>query len=216
MQIEVWSDVVCPWCYIGKRRLEQALARFEHRDEVEVVWRSFQLDPSYPKDASEPVYQALARKFGGTVEDARQLTGRVSALAAQVGLTYDFDRAVMGNTFDAHRLTQLARARGLGEQAHERLLRAHFAEGEALADTGTLVRLGADIGLPEEESRPVLAGDGWARAVEDDLATARMLGINAVPFFVLDRTYGISGAQPLEVFMTTLRTAHDHAAETAR
>jgi predicted DsbA family dithiol-disulfide isomerase len=159
------------------------------------------------------VYQALARKFGGSVEDARQLTGRVSALAAREGLDYDFDRAVMGNTFDAHRLTQLARARGLGEQAHERLLRAHFVEGEALADTETLVRLGGDIGAPEEESRAMLAGDAYAQAVADDLAAAGKLGINAVPFFALDRTYGISGAQPLEVFTTSLRTAHEHAAE---
>lgn len=208
MLIEVWSDVVCPWCYIGKRRLEGALASFEHADEVEVLWRSFQLDPSYPKGDRQPVYEALAAKTGGSPAQVRAMTGQVTALAAEEGLAYDFDRATMVNTFDAHRLTHLARAHAQGDQMHERLMRAQLIEGEALDDPETLVRLGAEVGVPADETRRMLAGDDYVQDVEDDVSQARMLGVTGVPFFVLDRTYGISGAQPVEAMLSALRTAH--------
>lgn len=215
MIVEVWSDIVCPWCYLGKRRLERALRQFEHADEVEVVWRSYQLDPSHPKDRPEPVYESLAKKFGGSTAQLRAMTDRVKGLAAEEGLSYDFDRAIAVNTFDSHRIIHLAQSHGLGPQAHERLMRAHLVEGETL-DTATLVRLVGELGVPADEARRVLDGAEFTAAVEDDIREARALGANGVPFFVLDRTYGVSGAQPVDVFLTALRTAHDHAGAPAR
>lgn len=208
MLIEVWSDVVCPWCYLGKRRLERAIAGFGHKAEVEVVWRSFQLDPSHPKGVRQPVYQALAAKFDSPVDQVRAMTERVKGLAAQEGLEYDFDRALSVNTFDAHRMTQLAKAYGLGGEMHERLLRAHLVEGEAVDDADTLVRLGAEVGVPAGQARQMLAGDGYAAEVAEDIRAARSLGVTGVPFFALDRKHGIAGAQPVEAFVAALRTAH--------
>lgn len=209
MQIEIWSDVVCPWCYIGKRRLEKALTQSEMVDEVEVVWRSFQLDPAHLKGVREPVYEHLAKKIGGSAAQVRAMTDRVKALGAEEGLAYDFDRAVSVNTFDAHRLTHLAKAHGLGGAMHERLLGAHLCDGELVDDTDTLIRLGAEVGVPADEARQVLAGDTYTREVEEDIRQARMIGVNGVPFFVLDRRYGISGAQPVEAFLSALRKVRD-------
>lgn len=207
LQLEVWSDVICPWCYIGKRRLERALERFEHAAEVEVVWRSFQLDPAYPAGLGQDVSDVLAAKFGASPEQVKSMTDRVSELAAAEGLVYALERSKMANTYDAHRLTQLARDRGLGGEMHERLLRAHLAEGEQLDDAETLVRLGAETGVPAEQTRRLLASDDYADAVEADLAEARRLGVSGVPFFVLDRRFALSGAQAAEVFLGALRTA---------
>jgi predicted DsbA family dithiol-disulfide isomerase len=209
MRLEVWSDVICPWCYIGRRRLDKALAAYDHADEVEVVvvWRSFQLDPAFPKGAPQGTYEMLAGKMGCSLEQARSMTERVAALAAQEGLEYDFDRARVVNTFDAHRLTHLAHTRGLGGAMHERLMRANLIEGETLDDHETLVRLGAEVGLEDADARRVLAGDEYAADVDEDAREARALGVTGVPFFVLDRTYGVSGAQPVETFLETLRTA---------
>jgi predicted DsbA family dithiol-disulfide isomerase len=216
MLIEVWSDIVCPWCYIGKRRLESALADFEHADETTVVWRSFQLDPSYPKGRRQPVYEALAAKTGGSPAQVRAMTGQVAALAEKEGLTYDFDRAVMVNTFDAHRLTHLAAAHGLGGQMHERLMRAQLIEGGTLDDAETLVRLAAEVGVPADEARRTLDGDRYTQEVEEDIRQARLLGATGVPFFVLDRAYGVSGAQPVETFLSALRTAHERTSANSR
>lgn len=211
MRVEVWSDVVCPWCYLGKRRLETALAGFEYADQVEVVWRSFQLDPAHPKGARQPVYEVIAAKTGGSMAQVRAMTAQVTALAAEEGLSYDLEGATMANTFDAHRLTHLARAHGLGARTHERLMRAQLIEGEVLDDAETLLRLGTEVGLPPEETRRVLAGDAYAEDVADDIREAQALGANGVPFFVLDRRYGLSGAQPVETFREALRTAHQAA-----
>lgn len=211
MRVEVWSDVVCPWCYLGKRRLERALAGFDHAGEVDVVWRSFQLDPAHRKGLRQPVYEMLAQKFGGTTAQARAMTERVKGLAAAEGLAYDFDRAVVVNTFDAHRLTHLAKAHGLGGEMHERLMHAHFVDGEILDDVDALARLAAEVGVPAAEARRVLAGDEYAVDMEKDIHEARMLGVNGVPFFALDRTYGVSGAQSVEAFLAALRTAYEHA-----
>jgi predicted DsbA family dithiol-disulfide isomerase len=216
VRVEVWSDVVCPWCYIGKRRLERALEGFEHAGEVEVEWRSFQLDPSHPKGVRQPVYESLAQKTGGSTAQVRAMTDRVKALGAEEGLEYDFENAISVNTFDAHRLTHLAKAHGLGAETHERLMRAQLIEGETLDDVETLVRLGAEVGVPADEARRVLAGDDHTRDVEEDIREARMLGANGVPFFVLDRTYGVSGAQPVEMFLSALRTAYEHEGTPAR
>jgi predicted DsbA family dithiol-disulfide isomerase len=214
--IEVWSDVVCPWCYIGKRRLEKALAEFPHAAEVEVVWRSFQLDPSYPKGERTSTYEYLAKKFGGSPQQAKGMTGQVKAVAAGEGLAFDFDRARVVNTYDAHRVTHLANAHGLGPQAHERFLHAHFVEGATLNDPDTLAGLAAEVGVPEAEVRKVLAGDQYSDEVDADIRDARTLGASGVPFFVLDRAFGVSGAQPVETFLSALQRAHDHAAASAR
>ncbi|HJE60138.1 MAG TPA: DsbA family oxidoreductase [Nocardiopsis listeri] len=208
MRIEVWSDIVCPWCYIGKRRLERALADFEHADEVEVLWRSFQLDPTFPQGVSEPVYDSLAKKMNAPREQVQAMTEQVQQVAAQEGLRYDFAGGVMVNTFDAHRLTHLAREHGLGDAAHERLMNAQLVQGRVLNDVDTLVELAGEIGLETERARTVLEGDEYADQVRADIDDARRLGATGVPFFVLDRALGISGAQPLEVFSAALEKAH--------
>ena len=208
--VEIWSDIVCPWCYIGKRRLETALGAFEHADDVELVWRSFQLDPSVPRGTTEPVYDSLAKKFGGSKDQVKAMTAQVAEIAEAEGLHYDFARAVNLNTFDAHRLIHLAKAHDLGALAHERLMRANLIEGETL-DTPTLVRLGAELGVPAEAAQRVLAGDDYTADVEDDIRQARLYGASGVPFFVLNQAYGVSGAQSAEVFLQALRTAYEAA-----
>ena len=212
MKVEIWSDVVCPWCYIGKRRFEAALARFEAADTVEVTWRSFQLNPDYPVGSHETHDAYLAHKLGVTPAQVEQLNERVVALAAAEGLDYHFETYVTVNTFDAHRVTHLAKALGLGLPIHERFLRAQLVEGEILDDPDTLVRLAADIGVPEAETRRVLASDVYAAEVRADIEEARAIGVNGVPFFVLDRRYGISGAQPAELFLEALQAAQRDAA----
>ncbi|OHV35530.1 disulfide bond formation protein DsbA [Parafrankia soli] len=207
MKVEVWSDIVCPWCYIGKRRLEKALTRYERADEVEVIWRSFQLDPTQPRGENIPTSEMLARKYGVTPPEAKAMNDRVSALAAEEGLTYHLDRAVTANTFDAHRLIHFAAAHNLAGATQERLMRATLTDGAAVDDTDTLVRLATEAGLPADRTREVLDGDAHADDVHDDIRQARALGISGVPFYAVDRTYGISGAQPVETILDTLRRA---------
>jgi predicted DsbA family dithiol-disulfide isomerase len=205
VKIEIWSDVVCPWCYIGKRRLERALAAFPHADEVEIVWRSFQLNPDAPQHAV-PTRQYLAARFG---PQASQMAERVAAIAKEEGLDFDNEHALTVNTFDVHRLLHLAHDEGGQDQAKERLLRAHFMEGADLSDPDTLVALMRDAGVSEDKTRAALSNpDEYAKDVERDIEEARMLGASGVPFFVIDRKYGISGAQPVEVFSQALSTAH--------
>jgi predicted DsbA family dithiol-disulfide isomerase len=207
MKIEVWSDIVCPWCYIGKRRLEGALARFAHRDAVEVVWRSFELDPSAPARRELKPIEHLASKYGMSVEQAQAAQGRVSAQAAQEGLEYHLENAQSGNTFDGHRLIHLAAQHGLQDAAKERLMKAYFTEGEPIGERDTLVRLAVDIGLVADETRRVLDSEQYADDVRADEQEARALGINGVPFFVLDRRYGVSGAQPSDLLLQALDQA---------
>ena len=205
MKIEIWSDVVCPWCYIGKRRLEHALNEFEHADEVTVAWRSFQLNPDTPVGTAVPTAQYLTQRFG---PQASQMTGRVADMARAEGLDFDFDAALTVNTLDAHRLLHLAAGLGVGDAAKERLLRAHFTEGADLSDPGTLVRLAGEAGVDTDRAREVLAGTEYADAVRADIELAQGFGASGVPFFVIDRKYGISGAQPAEAFLNALRTAY--------
>jgi predicted DsbA family dithiol-disulfide isomerase len=211
VKIEIWSDVVCPWCYIGKRRLERALGEFEHADEVEVSWRSFQLNPDARPGTAVPTLDYLASRFG---PQARAMTARVAELGQAEGLNLDFSSSLTVNTLEAHRLLHLAAELGIGDAAKERLLRAHFTEGADLSDHDTLTRLLAEAGADEARVREVLAGTEYADAVRDDIATARQLGASGVPFFVIDRAYGISGAQSAETFLHALRTAY--AAEDAQ
>jgi predicted DsbA family dithiol-disulfide isomerase len=207
MQVEIWSDVVCPWCYIGKRRVESALGRFEHRDDVEVVWRSFELDPTTPRHRSGDLAEHLSGKYGIGVAQARQLQERVTAVAAAEGLDYRFHLAQPTNSFDAHRLIHFARRYSLQDAMKERLLRAYFTEGRNIADLETLVELASDVGLASDEVRSMLTSGELADDVRADQQEARTLGISGVPFFVFGRTYGVSGAQPADVMLDALRTA---------
>jgi predicted DsbA family dithiol-disulfide isomerase len=212
VQVEIWSDVVCPWCAIGKRRFETALAGFEHRDEVDVRYRSFELDPTTPRTVEGPpagtATQRLADKYGVPLAQAEAMQQRVVDQAAGEGLDFRFDKARPGNTVDAHRLLHLAADGGRQAELKERLLLAYFTEGEPIGDVDTLVRLAGQAGLDQDEARSVLESDKYLADVREDQATARAFGISGVPFFVLDRKFGVSGAQPAEVLLDALRQAY--------
>ena len=209
MHVEIWSDIACPWCYVGKRRFETALAGFEHRDAVEVTWRSFELDPEAPADRGMPIAELLASKYGMSVEEAHARHAQLTGVAAADGLHFRFDRVRSGNTFDAHRLTHLAAAHGLQDAMEERLMRAYQGEGELMSDHAALARLGGEVGLPAAEVEELLAGDRFADAVRDDERTGAALGIQGVPFFVVDRRLGASGAQPPELLGQMLQRGWD-------
>jgi predicted DsbA family dithiol-disulfide isomerase len=205
VDVEIWSDVACPWCYVGKRRFEAALERFEHRDEVHVSWRSFELDPEAPSEREGNRAERLAAKYGMTVEQAREAEQRLTAVAAEEGLNFRFDVARSGSTFDAHRIVHLAAEHGLEDTMKERLLRGYFTEGELMADHDTLARLAVEVGLDEREARETLAGDRFAEQVRADERTAAGLGIAAVPTFVVERKLGVSGAQSPDALLELLR-----------
>ena len=207
MKIEIWSDVVCPWCYIGKRRFEKALAQFPHRDAVTITWRSFELDPNAAQSSQDSLTELLAHKYGTTIEQAAKMNARVSALAAAEGLDYHLDQAKPSNTFDAHRLIHLAASKGVQGAVKERLMRAYFTDGLPIGDAETLARVVAEAGLDAGEARATLASDDFAEEVRADEERAEALGISGVPFFVIDGRYGVSGAQPPEVILNALQTA---------
>jgi predicted DsbA family dithiol-disulfide isomerase len=210
MQVEIWSDVVCPWCYIGKRRFESALASFEHEDEVEVVWRSFELDPRAPQERTGDYASRLAKKYGMSEDRAMASLHHMTDVAAEEGLEFDFARTRAGNTFDAHRVLHLALERGGPEvqgAAKERFLQAYFTEGEAIGDPDVLVRLAGEAGLDEADVKDALAGDAYAEHVRADESAAEELGISGVPFFLVDRKFAVSGAQSVEVFTRALERA---------
>ncbi|MGY1632651.1 DsbA family oxidoreductase [Geodermatophilus sp. SYSU D01186] len=207
VRIEVWSDVVCPWCYIGKRRLETALERFPHRDQVEVVWRSYQLDPTAPEGETHPTLPALAAKYGRSEEEMRASMRHVEETAAAEGLQYSLADGVSGNTRLAHELIHLAAEHGLQGQMKERLLHAHFEEARSVFDVDSLVPLAVEVGLDEAEVRAALADSRHRHAVAQDARTAQALGATGVPFFVVDRKYGAAGAQPAELLLQVLERA---------
>jgi predicted DsbA family dithiol-disulfide isomerase len=205
VEIEIWSDVVCPWCYIGKHRFERALSEFEHADEVSVTWRSFQLNPDMPAGKAVPTVDYLARRFG---PDAQAMVSRMAGLGAAEGIALDYESSLAVNTLDAHRTLHLAAELGVASAAEERLFRAHFAEGADLSNPDTLATLLGEVEVPAERVRAVVAGTEYADAVQADIEEARALGVTGVPFFVLDRKYGVSGAQPTELFLAALRQTH--------
>jgi predicted DsbA family dithiol-disulfide isomerase len=207
VNVEIWSDVVCPWCYIGKRRFEAALAQFPHRDAVNIVWRSFELDPTAPKQYSGTLNEMLAEKMRTTTERAAAMNDRVINLAAGEGLDYHLDRAHPGNTFAAHRLLHLAKERGLQDAAKERLMHGYFTEGMPVGDGEALVSALAEVGVDADEARAVLASDEYTNEVVADEQRAAAFGIHGVPFVAIDEKYGVSGAQPAEVFLQALNTA---------
>jgi predicted DsbA family dithiol-disulfide isomerase len=207
LKVEIWSDIACPWCYVGKRRFEAALANFEHRDDVEVTWRSFELDPSAPREREGDRVEHLAKKYGTTREQAHQMHEQMTGVAAGEGLEFRFDIARDGNMFDAHRMVHLAAAHGLQDAMKERLFRAYLGEGQVMSDPAVLERLALEVGVPEDEVRDVLATDRYAADVRADEQLASSLGITAVPFFVVDRAIAASGAQPPELLRELLDRA---------
>lgn len=204
MKIEIWSDVMCPFCYIGKRRFEDALQQFEHHTEVEIEWKSFQLNPTMQTEPNLNINQYLADRKGWTVDYARQISDQVTEMAAQVGLKYNFSKAIVANSFNAHRLSHLAKKHGLGDPLEEALFKAYFTDGKNIDDKKTLGELGIAIGLKADQVEQTLDSNDFADAVKQDIAEAQYLGIQSVPFYVLNDKFGISGAQSVPVFSETL------------
>jgi predicted DsbA family dithiol-disulfide isomerase len=216
MRIDIWSDVVCPWCYLGKRRLERALEAFDDRADVEMVHRSFQLDPTRPKGQTQNRREMLMSKYRLTAAQVRDLDERMERTAAADGLEYHLGDGMTGNTFDAHRLLHLAAERGAHDATIERFYRAYFTEGRSLFDDDSLTLLAVESGLDAADVARVLAGDDYAAAVAADIREAQALGANGVPFFVFDRRFGVSGAQSVDVFAKVLARARESHAPSNR
>ena len=210
MKVEIWSDIMCPFCYIGKRNFEAALNEFDAKNEIEIEWKSFQLDPTIPKSFEKKVstYEYLAERKGMPVERSKELHDSLVETARKVGLTYNFEKAVVANSFDAHKLIQLAKTKGLGDAAEESLFKAYFSNGQDMSDHSTLIRLGKEIGLNEEEITAALVSEEFEAKVNFDVSEGSQLGVTGVPFFVFDRKYAVSGAQPIETFLNALKQSH--------
>ena len=205
MQIEIWSDVICPWCYIGKRRFEAALAQSGNRENINVIWRSFELDPDAPRQQPGKVNELLAHKYHISVQEADEMIARVTAQAKGAGLEYHLHKARRGNTFDAHRLIHFAADKQVGDQAIESIMHAYFSESLPVGDRAALAKLAPKFGIAESEALAMLESEKYADAVRADESRAAAFGISGVPFFVFDVKSGISGAQPVEVFAEALQ-----------
>jgi predicted DsbA family dithiol-disulfide isomerase len=212
MQVEIWSDVVCPWCYLGKARFEQALAQFAHGEDVEVVYRSFELDPTAPKDVTTPTVELLAFKYGMSPTQALDSQRQMEQRAGDEGLTFRMDGLRSGNTRDAHRLLHYAATQGKQAELVERLHRAYFTEQRSVFDTESLVALATEVGLDPAEVDAVLESGRYDAEVAAEAETARSLGATGVPFFVIDRRYGIAGAQPADEILAALDQAWNDTA----
>lgn len=207
MQVEIWSDIMCPFCYIGKRRFENALKSFPNAEEIEVIWKSYQLDPNQEDVPGKSINQYLAERKGWTVEYAREMNKYVTDMAAGEGLVYDMDKAVVANSFNAHRLIQMAKTKGLGDAAEEAFFNAYFTKGININDAAEIMAIGVSIGLNEQDIADMLDSGQFVNEVRADAAEAAMFGARGVPFFVFNRKYAISGAQPNEAFSQVLTTA---------
>jgi predicted DsbA family dithiol-disulfide isomerase len=215
MKIEIWSDVMCPFCYIGKRKFERALSQFPQRENVDIVWKSFQLNPYLVTDPSKNTTAHLAESKGWTLDYAKGMTNHVTQVAEQVGLHFDFDKAVVANSFDAHRFSAFAKTKGLQDAAEEALFKAYFTEGKNTADHATLMQLGENIGLNAVEIKEMLDSDAFSDEVKRDIHEAQQLGIRGVPFFLLEEKYAVSGAQDSAVFLQALTQTYKEIAQTA-
>lgn len=207
MKIEIWSDIACPFCYIGKRKIEKAISKFEHGDQVEIEWKSFQLNPDQVTQPDQNPLELLAQMKGWSLEQTKEMMGSVTQMAADEGLEYHLDKTVVANTKKAHRLLHLAKSVGKGDELKERLLKAHFTDALNVDDDAVLLKLGEDVGLDAAAIQEVLTSDKFDNEVDQDIYESRQVGVRGVPFFVLDRKYGISGAQPDAVFDDTLQKA---------
>lgn len=204
MKIEVWSDYVCPFCYIGKRTLEKALIQSGFDSQAEVTYKAYQLNPNTPTDSAVPTYESLAKKFGKTIEQAKEMTEGVAQHARSVGLEYNFDDMVEANTLAAHRLVKWAETHGKDGELTEQLMHQYFIEAKNVGDHQVLVEVAESIGLPQEEAKKVVESDEFMGQVQLDIAEAGQIGVQGVPFFVVNRKYAISGAQPIEAFVEAL------------
>ena len=204
MKIDIWSDVVCPFCYIGKRKFEKALENFNGKDKVEIEWHSFQLDPDLEYVPGQSVHEYLGKRKGTTAAEGKQMNDAMTTMAKEVGLEYNFDQAIVNNTFNAHRLLHFAKEKGVQNEMKERLFRAYYTEGKNIGDIDTLARLAEEVGLQAEKVKEVLQSDAYAQDVLLDQYQAQQLGIQGVPFFVFDNKYGVSGAQPTAIFAQVL------------
>lgn len=207
MKVEIWSDVMCPFCYIGKRKFEKALEQFPQKEKVEVEWKSFQLNPTMKTDPQKNINQYLSEAKGWSIEYAKKVNESVTARAKGVGLTYNFDKAIVANSFDAHRFSHLAKKHRLQDKAEERLFSAYFTEGKNTADHNTLIQLGIDIGLNADEVKQMLNSNVFTDDVRRDIYDAQQVGVQGVPFFVLDNQYAVSGAQESDLFLQALTAA---------
>ena len=205
MKIEIWSDILCPFCYIGKRRLEKALASFDHAAEVDIQWRSFELDAQANPAPGENQYARLAQKYGNTEAWARQMSANMTQMAAEEGLAFDFDKVVPANSLRAHRLVHLAARHGQQDAAKERLFKAYLEEGLDINDVPTLTRLGAELNLPTQEVEQLWVSNEFEQAVRYDEYQAQQIGVRGVPYFVFEDKYAVSGAQPTELFLEVLQ-----------
>jgi predicted DsbA family dithiol-disulfide isomerase len=205
MKINIWSDVRCPFCYIGKRKFEKALEAFPNKDKVEVIWRSFELDPDLETQTGVNVVDYIAAIKGISKEQAKEMHDHVTRSAEEVSLEFNFDKAVLANSFNAHRLIQLAKSHGLGNEMEEQLFRAHFTDGKNIDDHGVLIRTGVAAGLEEKEVKDTLSSGAFAEAVRRDEEEAHAIGVRGVPFFVFNDRYAVSGAQSPDVFLQALR-----------
>ncbi len=211
MKVEIWSDVACPFCYIGKKKFETALEQFTGKDDVEIIYRSFELDPNAPIEVDQDVHDMLAAKYGMTREKAQEMNRNVEQQANAIGLPFDADGMKLTNTHNAHRLAHLADEQGKMGEMTDRLYQAYFAEAKHVGDQDTLKKLAADIGLDEADVASVLSSDKYSDKVRADQQEAARLGIRGVPYFVIDRKYGISGAQPSETFLQTLEKIREES-----
>lgn len=214
MKIEIWSDVMCPFCYIGKRNFEKALEQFTDKDKLQIEWKSFQLDSSIPEVQKDNYADYLVRTKGMGKPQVEGMLSNLTKNAKSAGLDYDFDKAVMVNSFKSHRVTQFAKTRGLGDEAEERFFKAFFTEGENIADDATLIKIGKEIGLTEENVKTALSDDKYLEMVQQDIQEARTVGVQGVPFFAFDRKYAVSGAQPPQAFLQTLEKSFAEWRET--
>lgn len=213
MKIEIWSDVVCPFCYIGKRKLEKAIEKFPFKDQVEIEWKSFQLNPEQKTNPLINTLEHLSESKGWSMAQTLEITSSVVQMAVAQGLAFDLEKAVVANTRNAHRLIHLAKESGKGDAMKERLLSAYFSEGKNVDDFSILISLGKEVGLNEEKIKVMLESDQLDEAVDQDIYESRQIGVKGVPFFVFDRKFGISGAQPDEVFDLTLAKAWAESAK---
>ncbi len=207
MQVEIWSDIMCPFCYIGKRKFERALEGFSNKDNIEVVWKSYQLAPDMETTPGKTIHQYLSERKGVSIDEAKRMNDYVTDMAAKTGLVYNFDKAVVANSFNAHRLIHLAGEHGKQSEVKEKLLAAYFTEGKNVDDIDILIKIGTEAGLNTNEVKAALTGDTYANEVRNDIDEANQLGVNGVPFFVFNRKYAISGAQETQSFTQALETS---------
>jgi predicted DsbA family dithiol-disulfide isomerase len=205
MEVEIWSDVMCPFCYIGKRRFENALENFEYNNNVEVTWRSFQLNPDMETDPDANINEYLAEAKGWSLDQAKQMNQQVTDMAADEGLDYNMDQAVVANSYDAHQLLQFAKDRGKADEMEESLFKAYFTDGKNIADHQTLIALAEDIGIDPTEVKSILESKKYVNAVKHDIQLAQNINITGVPFFLFNRKFAVSGARETEVFLKALK-----------